>query len=151
VAQHCHYFLKHPSGRMVKRGGWCWQFAYEFASVASTVLGDDFDNHFEPFLLDLLPDIFTAFVPATSGSFSDVNADHLADSILNGIEDVILSTTVASVRDALFGGLTATVPILNEQVNLLSFLNEHSVLQTDVDGAIRDALRRWIDTSIKPI
>lgn len=151
VAQHCRYLLKHPTGRMVKRGGWCWQFSYEFASAASTILNDDFDDHFEPFAFSLLPDIASAFIPAPIGSYADVNADHIADLILDGIEDVILGTTVASVRDAIFSTMTAPVPILNEIADLLSFLDEHSSLQTDVDGEIRRALRDWIHATIRPV
>lgn len=150
VAQHCRYFLKHPTGRMVKRGGWCWQFAYEFADVVATVLNEDFDDHFEPFALSMLPDIFSAFVTAPSGSYADVNAEHIADLLLNGVESLILDTTVSGVRDSLFAGMTTSVPILNEVTDLLSFLDDYSSLKTDVDGAIRDALRNWIHAAIRP-
>ena len=149
VAQHCRYFLKHPSGRMVKRGGWCWQFSFEFADVVSTVLNEDFDDHFEPFALSMLPDIFSAFVPAAPGSYADVNADHIADMILDGVEKVILETSIADVRDRLFSNMTSTV--LDKVTDLLSFLDDFSKLKTDVDGAIRDAVADWIRARIRPV
>ena len=150
VARHCHYFLKHPTHRMVKRGAWCWQFAYEFADVACTVLNENFDSHFEPFLLDLLPEIISAFVPADSAHFADANADHISDLILDGIESAILDFSIKNVRDAIFATMTATIPILNETVDLLSFISDRAGLKTDVDGKIKHAVRHWIDVTIKP-
>ena len=73
IANNSRYLLKRKDGLALDRGPWAWQFAYPLAKVVAGALRSDHDrekfrDYLAPFLVGMLPDILTAFIPGGATS-----------------------------------------------------------------------------------
>ena len=160
VANNCRYLLKRKDGLALNSGPFAWQFAYPLAKVVAGVLRGDHDqqnfrDYLAPFLVEMLPDILTAFIPGTAGEFAHKNAEKLGNLIEAATPSAIFDKYVKGVLDAKLHAVTQTV--LGSSVSLLDFITDHGgdILDkplSEIQKDLLDAVTKWVtDKIIDPL
>ncbi len=152
IAEHSRYLLRRSDGQLAGRGGWCYQFGFEFARVAAKVLPGIPRNHFQPFSVKMLPDIINIFVAGHPGEFAHTNAEYMAALVLGGLEGLIFQIYVTQLRKEILQKLRKQVPIIDKTASLWDFLEERGwdLLNQNPDEIIKKKIADWLKGTIHP-